>query len=94
MNYLRVVLHVLKENQLFAKYSKYEFLFRLVAFICHIISSERFEVDLRKTEAVKNWSKPLTPSNIRIFLGSRLLSEVSGWFCIHCISLDYFDSKE
>ena len=32
MGYLRVVLHVLKENQLFAKSSKYEFLLRSVAF--------------------------------------------------------------
>ena len=37
MNHLRVVLHVLKENQLFSKNSKYEFLLRSVAFLGHII---------------------------------------------------------
>ena len=54
MDYLRVVLQVLKENQLFAKYRKCKFWLRLVSFLYHIISSEGFEVDPRKTEAVKN----------------------------------------
>ena len=35
----------------------------------HIISSEGFEVKPRKTEAVKNWPRPLTPTDIRSFLG-------------------------
>ena len=35
----------------------------------HIISSEGFEVNPRKTEAVKNWPRPLTPTDIRSFLG-------------------------
>ena len=35
----------------------------------HIISSERVVVDPRKMEAVKNCPRPLTPTNIRSFLG-------------------------
>ena len=35
----------------------------------HIISSEGVEVDPRKTETVKSWSRPLTPTDIRSFLG-------------------------
>ena len=54
MDHLRVVLQVLKENQLFAKYSKCEFWLKSKAFLGHIISSERVEVDPRKTEMVKN----------------------------------------
>ena len=54
MDNLRVVLQVLKENQLFSKYSKCEFFLTLVAFIDHIISSKGVEVDSRKTEVVKN----------------------------------------
>ena len=69
MNHLRVVLQVLKENQLFAKYRKCEFWLRSVAFLGHIIFSEGVEVDPRKMEAVKNWSRPLTPTDIRSFLG-------------------------
>ena len=51
INHLRVVLQVLKDNQLFSKYSKCEFLLRLVAFIGHVISSECVKVDPQKTEA-------------------------------------------
>ena len=49
MDHLQVVLQVLKENQLFSKYSKCEFWLRSVAFQGHIISSEEVEVDPRKT---------------------------------------------
>ena len=69
MNYLRVMLQVLKENELFAKYSKCEFWLRSVVFLGHIISSEGVEVDPRKMEAVRNWPRPLTQSDIRSFLG-------------------------
>ena len=53
MEHLRVVLQVLKENQLFAKYGKCEFWWRSVAFLGHIISSDGVKVDSRKIEAVK-----------------------------------------
>ena len=53
MDHLRVVLQVIKENQLFTKYRKCEFWLRSVAFLGHIISSKRIEVNTRKIEAVK-----------------------------------------
>ena len=40
-----------------------------MVFLLHIISSEGVKVDLRKTEAVKDCPRLLTPTNIRIFLG-------------------------
>ena len=60
---------MLKYNQLFAKFRKFEFRLRSMTFLGHIISSEGVEVDPRKTEAVKNLPRPLTPTNIRSFLG-------------------------
>ena len=53
MNHLRVVLHVLKEHQLFANYRKCEFWLRLVMFIGHIFSYEGVMVYLGNTEVVK-----------------------------------------
>ena len=41
----------------------------LVEFLCHIFSSEGVEVDLRKTEEVKNCPISLTPTDIMSFLG-------------------------
>ena len=69
MNHSRVVFHVHKEHQLFDKYNKCEFWLRSVAFLWHIISSEGVGVYPRKTETVKNWPRPLTPIDIRSFLG-------------------------
>ena len=68
MRNLRVVLQIIKENQLFAKYSKCEFWLRSIAFLGNIISSEGVEVDPRNTVAVKNWPRPLAPTDIRSFL--------------------------
>ena len=52
IEHLRVLLQVLKENHLFAKYSKCEFWLRFVAFFGHIISSEGVEVDPTKSRIV------------------------------------------
>ena len=69
MNHLRMILQVLKENQLFSMYSKCEFLLRSVVFLGHIIFSEGFEFIPTKTEAFKNWPRPLNPTDIKSFLG-------------------------
>ena len=63
-----MVLQVLKEHQLFSKYSKCQFWLTL-AFVVHIISSEGVEVDPMEKEDMKNWPRPLTPTDIRSFLG-------------------------
>ena len=47
----------------------YEFPLRSVAFRRHIIACEGIEVDQKKIEAVKNWPTPLTPIDVRSFLG-------------------------
>ena len=64
MGQMRVVLQVLTEHQLFAKYSKCEFWLRSAAFLGHIVSSEGIEVDLKKMKAVNNWIRPLTRTKI------------------------------
>ena len=69
IGHLRVVLQTLRERQLYAKYSKWEFWLRSLIFLGNIISSKGDEVYPRKIEVVKNWPRPLTPTNIRSFLG-------------------------
>ncbi|WMV32427.1 hypothetical protein MTR67_025812 [Solanum verrucosum] len=68
IHHLRIVLQVLKDQQLFAKFRKCGFWLRSVAFLSHIISSKGIEVDLKKTDAVKSCPRPLTPSDNRSFL--------------------------
>ena len=62
-----MVLKVLKEHQLFSKYSNCQFWLTL-AFVVHIISSEGVEVDPMEKEDMKNWPRPLTPTDVRSFL--------------------------
>ena len=69
MGHFRVVLIVLKKHQLFAKYSKCEFLLGSVVFHSHIIYSEGTDVDLKKINMVKNWPRLLTPTDIIHYLG-------------------------
>ncbi|WMV19297.1 hypothetical protein MTR67_012682 [Solanum verrucosum] len=69
MNHLRIVLQVLKDHQLYAKFSKCEFFLRSVPFLGHIMSSKGIEVDPKKTDAAKGWPRPLNPTDIRSFLG-------------------------
>ncbi|WMV19232.1 hypothetical protein MTR67_012617 [Solanum verrucosum] len=60
---------VLKDQELVAKFSKYEFWLRYVAFRGHSVSDKGIEIDPKKADAVKSWPRPLSPSDIRSFLG-------------------------
>ncbi|GJZ52994.1 putative reverse transcriptase domain-containing protein [Tanacetum coccineum] len=42
---------------------------RIVQFLGHLIDSQGLHVDPAKIEAVKNWTSPTTPTEIRQFLG-------------------------
>ena len=67
--HLRIVLSILREKQLFAKMSKCEFWLSEVKFLGHVISQEGVSVDPSKVEAVLNWKRPETVTEIRSFLG-------------------------
>ncbi|KAA0063793.1 pol protein [Cucumis melo var. makuwa] len=67
--HLHQVLETLRANKLYAKFSKCEFWLRKVTFLGHVVSSEGVSVDPAKIEAVTNWPRPSTVSEIRSFLG-------------------------
>ncbi|GJV29434.1 retrovirus-related pol polyprotein from transposon TNT 1-94 [Tanacetum coccineum] len=67
--HLRLVLELLKEEKLYAKFSKCEFWLREIQFPGHVINGDGIHVDPSKIEAVKNWEAPRTPSEVRSFLG-------------------------
>ncbi|KAH0709023.1 hypothetical protein KY284_010450 [Solanum tuberosum] len=68
-SHLRIVLQTLKDKELYAKFSKCEFWLESVAFLGHIVSSDGIRVDTQKMEAVQNWPRPTSPTDIRSFLG-------------------------
>ncbi|GJW24283.1 putative nucleotidyltransferase, ribonuclease H [Tanacetum coccineum] len=67
--YLGLVLEFLKQEKLYAKFSKCEFWLREVQFLGHVINRDGIHVDHSKVKAVKNWEAPRTPSEVRSFLG-------------------------
>ena len=68
-HHLRTVLQTLRENELYAKFSKCEFWLESVGFLGHVVSSQGIQVDQKKVEAVAQWSRPTTVTEIRSFLG-------------------------
>ena len=68
-HHLRIVLQILRDNQLFAKLSKCDFWLKEVSFLGHIVSTEGIRVDPMKIEAVMNWKPPRNVTEVRSFLG-------------------------
>ncbi|GJX76343.1 putative reverse transcriptase domain-containing protein [Tanacetum coccineum] len=68
-NHLRIILELLKKEKLYAKFSKCDFWIRIVQFLGLLIDSQGLHVDPDNIEAVKNWTSPTTPTEIRQFLG-------------------------
>ena len=53
--HLQVVLNILREKQLYAKYSKCEFWLHEVSFLGHVVSGESISADPKKMEAIIKW---------------------------------------
>ncbi|KAK8916356.1 hypothetical protein KSP39_PZI022892 [Platanthera zijinensis] len=69
IEHLKIVLTTLKRHALYAKFSKCEFWLREVAFLGHVITGHGLSVDPAKVEAIINWPRPTTVTEIRSFLG-------------------------
>ncbi|KAI3827455.1 hypothetical protein L1987_01530 [Smallanthus sonchifolius] len=67
--HLREILEVLQKEKLYAKFSKCAFWLREIQFLGHVINERGITVNPSKIMAVKEWSSPKTPSEIRSFLG-------------------------
>ena len=67
--HLRIVLQLLRDHQLYAKFSKCEFWLTEVRFLGHVVSSSGVSADPEKVEAVMSWERPKSVFEIRSFLG-------------------------
>ncbi|GJV91928.1 putative reverse transcriptase domain-containing protein [Tanacetum coccineum] len=69
LKHLKLILELLKKEELYAKFSKCEFWIPKVQFLGHVIDSEGIHVDPAKIESIKYWASPKSPTEIRQFLG-------------------------
>ncbi|GJT51286.1 putative reverse transcriptase domain-containing protein [Tanacetum coccineum] len=60
--HLRLILELLKKEELYAKFSKCDFWLSKVQFLGHVIDSEGIHVDPAKIESIKDWESPKTPT--------------------------------
>ncbi|GKC06390.1 putative reverse transcriptase domain-containing protein [Tanacetum coccineum] len=67
--HLKIILELLKKEELYAKFSKCEFWIPKVQFLGHVIDSEGIHVDPAKIESIKDWTSPKSPTEFSQFLG-------------------------
>ncbi|GKA68320.1 putative reverse transcriptase domain-containing protein [Tanacetum coccineum] len=59
--HLKLILELLKKEELYAKFSKCEFWIPKVQFLGHVIDSKGIHVDPAKIESIKDWASPNAP---------------------------------
>ncbi|GKB55534.1 putative reverse transcriptase domain-containing protein [Tanacetum coccineum] len=67
--HLKLILRLLKKEEMYTKFSKYEFWPSKVQFLSHVIDSEGIHVDPTKIKPIKDWASPKTLTKICQFLG-------------------------
>ena len=66
---MQFVLQTLRDKQLYAKLKKCEFWLAQISFLVHVVSKDGISVDPKKIEAIVNWERPKTVSEVHSFLG-------------------------
>ncbi|GJZ20411.1 putative reverse transcriptase domain-containing protein [Tanacetum coccineum] len=69
--HLKLILKLLKKEELYAKFSKCEFWLSNVQFLGHVIDSEGIHVDTTKIESIKDWASPKIPTDMKFDWGEK-----------------------
>ncbi|GKB90941.1 putative reverse transcriptase domain-containing protein [Tanacetum coccineum] len=67
--HLKLIMKLLKKEELYAKFSKCDFWLSKVQFLSHVIDREGIHIDPAKIESIKDWASPKTTTEICQFLG-------------------------
>ncbi|GJZ41496.1 putative nucleotidyltransferase, ribonuclease H, partial [Tanacetum coccineum] len=68
-DHLRIVLEILLQKKLYAKFSKCDFWLGQVAFLGHIVLADGITMDPAKVEVITKWPRPTIVTEVRSFLG-------------------------
>ncbi|GJW66298.1 putative reverse transcriptase domain-containing protein [Tanacetum coccineum] len=66
--HLKIILELLKKERLYAKFSKCDFWLDSVLFLGHVIDRSSLHIDPAKIKAIKSWTAPTMPTEVRQFL--------------------------
>ena len=61
---LRIVLKRLRDEELYAKFSKYEFWLEFVPFLGYVMTTKGIIVDPAKVVVIYDWARPTSPTEI------------------------------
>ena len=67
--HLKIILQVLREHQLYAKFNNFDFYKDKIQYLGHVISEEGISVDSDKIKAIIEWHVPNEVTNVRSFMG-------------------------
>ncbi|GJS48785.1 putative reverse transcriptase domain-containing protein [Tanacetum coccineum] len=67
--HLKIILELLKKERLYAKFLKCDFWLDSVQFLGHEIDRSGVHVDPAMIKAIRSWTAPMTPTEVRQFLG-------------------------
>nr|GEZ09685.1 putative reverse transcriptase domain-containing protein [Tanacetum cinerariifolium] len=67
--HLKTILELLKNEKLYAKFSKCDFWLKSIQFLSHVIDSNGVHVDPARVKAIRNWYAPIMPKEVRQLLG-------------------------
>ncbi|GJQ97639.1 putative reverse transcriptase domain-containing protein [Tanacetum coccineum] len=83
--HLKIILELLKKEQLYAKNLKWDFWLKSVQFLSHMIDNKGVHVDLAKIKVIRNWFAPTTPTEQKLCSAPILsLPEGSEDFVVYC----------
>jgi hypothetical protein len=69
VNHLREILQVLKDNKLYAKFSKCSFAQKEIEYLGHVNSEKGVATEPSKIAIIQNWPSSQTVTELRAFLG-------------------------
>ena len=69
LQHIREVLCVLMRDKFYAMGKKYVFMAPVVLFLGYVVSGDGIRVDESKIEAIRNWTRPRTITEVRSFHG-------------------------
>ncbi|GJR17130.1 putative reverse transcriptase domain-containing protein [Tanacetum coccineum] len=68
-DHLCILLEILRQKKLYAKFLKCDFWLGKVAFLGHIVSADGITIDPAKVETITKWPRPTMVTKVRSFLG-------------------------
>ncbi|GKB46914.1 putative reverse transcriptase domain-containing protein [Tanacetum coccineum] len=74
--HLKLILKLLKKEELYAKFSKCKFWIPKVQFLGHVIDSKGIYIDPAKIESIKDWASPKTATEILMTIGLDLPKQI------------------